>query len=444
MTNIHSASAGAALAALLGMAAAQAQTPTIQNSPSLPPAAPLSPVAPAEKPASGAEARPWAPPATFQDWANGIQTNLQIEAGITGNPENPNDGINFGHSFTDKANRPLLNQALLGIGRPLDPKATGYDVGFKLGLLYGSDARFTHTLGVFDHMIHDRNQLDVEEADVLMHAPWLFAGGIDFKAGIYPTPLGFETIDPKTNPFYSHSYIFNFGLPFKHTGILSTSHVSPLLDVYLGIDSGTNTSLGSGDNNGEPGGIVGFGLTMLGGNLTLLALSHMGPEDSTLNTPFGNSAMRYYNDVVLTWKATPKLTLTTEGNYVKETGFRAEGWGIAQYASYVLSDTLTLNGRAEIWRDNNNFFVSVPVNNLDVVNAERGLAANFYTAAAPTTYSEFTVGVTYAPQGLPKAVNTLLIRPELRYDRALNGTHPYGDGHDNGQFTLAADIILGF
>ncbi len=86
----------------------------------------------------------------------------------------------------------------------------------------------------------------------------------------------------------------------------------------------------------------------------------------------------------------------------------------------------------------------MPVSNLDFVNSERGLGANFYTAARPTTYSEVTVGVTYTPQGLPKSISTLAIRPELRYDDALNGTHPYGDGRDDGQFTLAADVILGF
>ncbi len=382
--------------------------------------------------------------ATLGQWASGIALGLQFDGGITGNFANPNDGINFGQLFTDKANRPLLNQVLFSVGRALDPKATGYDFGFKLALLYGSDARIIHTLGVFDQLIHDRNQFDVLEADALAHLPWLTSGGIDVRAGIYPTPLGFETIDPKGSPFYTHSYIFNYGLPFKHTGLLAEAHVTPLLDLYLGVDSGTNTSFGSGDNNDRPGGIAGFGLNMLGGNLTLLALTHIGAEDATLNTPFGNSALRYYNDAVLTWKATPKLTLTTEGNYVREDGFRAEGWGVAQYAGYVLSDAFTLNARAEVWRDNNNFFVSNPRGNLDYIRAERGALAFLLTSPAPTTYSDFTAGVTYTPQGLPKAISTLLIRPEIRYDRALNGTRPYNGGRDNGQFTLAADVILGF
>ncbi len=49
----------------------------------------------------------------------------------------------------------------------------------------------------------------------------------------------------------------------------------------------------------------------------------------------------------------------------------------------------------------------------------------------------------HTPPGRPKGVSTLAIRPALRYDRALNGTHLYGDDRD-GQFTLPADVILGF
>ena len=116
----------------------------------------------------------------------------------------------------------LLNQILFTANKPLDPKATDFDWGFKLQGMYGSDARYTHFLGELDRVNpDDRNQLDVVEANALLHLPVLFAGGIDLKAGQYSTPIGFETIDPSTNPFYSHSYIFQFGLPFKHTGILT-------------------------------------------------------------------------------------------------------------------------------------------------------------------------------------------------------------------------------
>ncbi len=407
-----------------------------------PPAQTLMPGNPSVTP----EDKPYVAPANLSEWASSIKLDFQGDAGITVNPAGPDNRRNFGRLFDDNSNRPVLNQFLVTLGRTVDPKATSPDVGFKLQLMYGSDARIVHTLGVFDQLIHDRNQIDIVEANVTVRLPGLFANGLDIKAGLYPTPLGVELIDPKTNAFYSHSYIFNYGLPYKHVGALATAHVSDLIDLYLGIDSGTNVAVGygNGDNNNRPGGIAGIGFNMLDGKLTVLALSHMGPENSKRNTPFANSAMRYYNDLAVVWKATDKLTLTTEGNYVREDGFRAEAWGIAQYASYALSDTVTLNGRAELYRDNTNFFVSTPVAERDYVALERGVFSRFILAPKPTTYTEFTAGLTYKPSWAPQQLSTLLIRPEVRYDQTLNNSRVYNDSKDRGAVTLAADVIIGF
>jgi len=390
--------------------------------------------------------KPYVAPADFKEWSSSIKLGFQGDAGIIINPSGPRNRRNFGRLFDDNSNRPVLNQFLVTLSRDVDPKATSPDVGFKLQLMYGSDARIVHTLGVFDQLIHDRNQLDIVEANVSVRLPDLFANGLDIKAGIYPTPLGVELIDPKTNAFYSHSYIFNYGLPYKHIGALATAHVSDLIDLYLGIDSGTNVAIGygSGDNNNRPAGIAGIGFNMLEGKLTVLALSHMGPENSKRNTPFANSAMRYYNDLAVVWKTTDKLTLTTEANYVREDGFRAEAYGIAQYASYTLSDTVMLNGRAEIYRDNTNFFVSTPVAERDYVALERGVFNRFITAPKATTYTEFTAGLTYKPSWTPSQLSTLLLRPEVRYDQTLNNSRVFNDGKGRGAVTLAADIILGF
>ncbi len=398
-------------------------------------------------PATAPAEKPYVAPANFGEWASSIKLNFQADGGIVVNTADPRSHRNFGQLFTDNSNRPTLNQLLFSVSRDVDPKATSIDVGFKLQLAYGSDSRITHTLGVFDQVIHDRNQIDIPEASISARFPTIFANGLDIKAGIYPTPLGVELIDPKTNAFYSHSYIFNYGLPFKHTGVLATAHVSDLVDIYGGIDSGTNTFIGygSGDNNNRPGGIAGFGLNLAEGKVVILALTHIGPEDSKRNTPFGNSALRYYNDASLVWKTTEALTLTTEVNYVREEGFKAEAYGVTQYAAYTLSDTVTLNGRAEVFRDNNNFFVSNPKGSLDYVNVQRGtLTTNFITAARPTTYGELTAGLTLKPGGMPAQLSTFLVRPELRYDRALNNSRAFNDGKDRGAFTLATDFVVGF
>jgi hypothetical protein len=387
-------------------------------------------------------------------WIDGIHLSAQIEGGITGNPDGPKN--NFGQLFTDKPNTVLLNQILLTANKPLDPKATGFDWGFKLQGMYGSDARYTQFLGELNRVNpYDRNQLDVVEANVLFHLPVLFEGGVDIKAGQYSTPIGFETIDPSTNPFYSHSYIFNFGIPLKHTGVLSISHVSGLLDVYLGADTGVNTTFGPlGDDNGAIAFLGGVNLTMMDGNLTVLALTHLGPENATRAlSPAGfnaNGYFRYLNDIIVTYKASTALTFTTEFNWVRDdfdgigtsgTPKSANGIGVAQYISYTLTDTLTLNGRAELYRDDNNFFVAAYQNNGSFVQAEQGFTAGTGALHA-TTYGALTAGVTYKPAGLPSVISGLLIRPEIRWDTDLGGQRAF-EGN-NSQVTIASDVVLTF
>jgi hypothetical protein len=45
---------------------------------------------------------------------------------------------------------------------------------------------------------------------------------------------------------------------------------------------------------------------------------------------------------------------------------------------------------------------------------------------------------------MPKPISSLNIRPELRYDRALNGTHPFNQSSDVDQFTVGVDCIFTF
>ncbi|MDR3531923.1 MAG: outer membrane beta-barrel protein [Rhodopila sp.] len=415
-------------------------------------------------PAATTEAAPPAaadaPPPGY--WINGIHLSAQLDAGFSLNPMRPSTGLNWGQLFTDHANQAQLNQLLLTANKPLDPKDPDYQWGFKLQFMYGSDARYTQFLGELNNVAPgDRYQLDVVEANVLAHLPILTEGGVDLKAGQYSTPLGYETIDPSTNPFYSHSYIFQFGLPFKHTGLLTTTHVNSLVDVYAGVDTGTNTTFGPlGDNNGAIGGIGGFGLNLMGGNLTILALSHVGPEQATrVLSPQGfnaNGEWRSYNDITITYKASDLLTLVTELNWVRDAyGFAnkpVNGFGGAEYAAYTLTDTLTLNGRVEVWRDDHNFFVASYSGNNDPVRVEQGLSPISNVYAAPggsTTYGALTLGVTYKPT-LPAPVTGLAIRPEVRWDHAFTSNNPFNQnppafnkGGANS-FTFGADAVLTF
>jgi hypothetical protein len=431
----------ASIAAIAPVANAQTAPP--------PSAAPAPPAAAAP----AAPAAPEAPPPGL--WINGIHFSAQLDAGIIGNPSGPSDGLNFGQTFTDHANQVQLNQLLLTANKPLDPKNSDYQWGFKAQVMYGSDARYTQFLGELKRVDpNQRYQLDVVEANVLLHTPWIGAGGMDWKIGQYPTPLGYETIDPSTNPFYSHSYIFQFGLPFKHTGGLAVTHINDMIDFYSGIDTGTNTTFGPlGDNNGAIGGIGGFNFTLMDGKLTILALTHFGPEDATRAlSPLGvnaNGQWRFYNDVLITYKYSDALTLVTETNLVRDDfgpfGQGANAFGIAQYASYALTDTVALNGRIEYFRDDHNFFVaSFPSNNSPIL-LQQGFTVPYLHVApgSNTTYGALTLGVTWKPE-VPAPITGLLVRPEIRWDHAFTNNHPFNAQTDNNSFTIGMDAVLTF
>lgn len=413
----------------LGAAAQTAPTPTPQSSPNV-------------QSGSTPQTSPAAPPAAAASpWASAITWGLQFDGGIQGNGDRPGDGLNFGRLFDDKANTPLLNQIQATLTRPINSSASGYDVGFTLQGTFGTDVRYLHYLGEFDDQT-SRYQATLLQANVLLHAPWLSTGGIDFKLGQFVTPIGYETIDPSTNPFYSHSYIFNFG-PFQHTGLLGEWHVTPTLDLYLQADTGESTTFEGGDNNGRPGGLVGFGLNNLaGGKLTVLVLSHMGPENSVYVDPDADGDMRYENDAVVTYKATSKLTFVTELNWQHdEIDGGVNNYGGAQYIEYQITPSVALNGRAEIYRDDDGFFVFAFPGNTDSVRSLGGRSNGSFNYGA-ATYSEFTAGLTYKPS-IPKLA-TLMVRPEIRWDKSFSGTRAFDGGTQTGNFTFGGDIVLGF
>jgi hypothetical protein len=117
---------------IAGIATAKAQTP-----------APATQTTTPSAPAS-AEPADQLPPGL---WIDGIHLSAQFDVGILGNPSGPADGLNFGHLFTDHANQVQLNQLLLTANKPLDPKNSDYQWGFKVQFMYGSDARYTQFLG---------------------------------------------------------------------------------------------------------------------------------------------------------------------------------------------------------------------------------------------------------------------------------------------------------
>lgn len=362
-----------------------------------------------------------------------------IDCGITFNPDSPQSNQNFGRLFDDRADEPLLNQVVINFERALVPQPGQFDWGFKLLFMYGSDARFIHSLGLFDRTANDTLQPDLVEAYLNLHFPVMTEGGLDLKLGKFVTLEGAETIDPRNNFFYSHTYIFNFGIPFNHTGALATFHASKLLDLYAGITRGVNASVD--DNNDSPAFHGGVGLNLLEGKLSALATTHIGPE-----TPSDNRHNRYLNDLTITAKPTKNFTSITDLNYIYDEAADATGYGVAQYFIYRINDVFSIGVRGEIWRDADAFYVASFAENDDALDGLRGGSVTIdprTVGGGRTTYGAVTLGLNIKPP-VPKPAASLVIRPELRFDRALNGTRPFNDSSDRNQFTAGIDVIITF
>jgi Putative beta-barrel porin-2, OmpL-like. bbp2 len=362
-----------------------------------------------------------------------------IDSGITFNPASPADNQNFGHFFDDRANEPLLNQAVINFERALAPQPGEFDWGFKLQLMYGSDARFIHSLGLFsDTAATSIVQPDLVEAYLNLHFPILSEGGLDLKLGKFVTLEGAETIDPRTNFFYSHTYIFDFGIPFNHTGALATFHATKWLDLMAGVTRGVNTSID--DNNDSLAFHGGVGLNFNEGKIVVAASTHIGPE-----TPNNNHDLRYLNAITTTWKITDKLTSITDLNYALDEVSDAEAYGIAQYFTYAINSWLTAGIRGEIFWDDDGFYVVSFADNHDPMRALGGEPTidPRTVGGGKTTYGAITAGVNIKPP-MPKPLAGLAIRPEIRYDRSLNNTRPFNNSSDRDQFTVGIDFILTF
>jgi hypothetical protein len=404
-----------------------------------------------------------------------------IEGGTNINPDDPDNNINYGQLFTDRSNTFRMNQAMATAQKDLDPAAAGLDWGFKAQLMYGTDSRYTHTFGLFDRATNSPYQFDVTELNGLAHLPVIFSGGVDVKAGIYSTPIGFEVIDSTGNFFYTHSYIFNFGIPLKHTGIQTVSHITDMIDLWAGVDTGVNSGapfFRATDNTSSGAFLGGIGINNPIPNLTILALAHIGAENGYVRnapapTAGRNSHVRQIYDVVTTYHLNDALTIANETNFIKDdlspgTGHPgATAEGSAFYGIYKLNDQLSFGARAEIFRDDQGFFVGAFQSNSAFLNSQRtptavGNVNNSAYNAGKMTYGALTLGANYTPPiALPGSLG-LVIRPEARWDHAWGGvagakpfdvtaasgasTSPAGtlNGTKNDQFLLSIDAIVSF
>jgi hypothetical protein len=90
----------------------------------------------------------------------------------------------------------------------------------------------------------ETNDFELQEAYLTYTAP--IGRGLLFKAGKFVTLVGAEVIESPLNYNVSRSFMFNYGIPFTHTGLLATYPFTDMVSLTGGVVNGWDNVV---DNN---------------------------------------------------------------------------------------------------------------------------------------------------------------------------------------------------
>jgi hypothetical protein len=371
----------------------------------------------------------------------GINIYGWIEGGYTGNLRN-NAGSGAGvltrpPGFTEEiGNHFELNQVAIRIEKLVDSKK--WDVGGLVEANFGTDANSTVTNGEELQTPGDNPgevpHIVFNQAYVDFNIP--VGNGLKIQAGRFYTLIGYESIDPRGNPLYSHSFLFN-AEPLTNTGVIATYNLNDQWAFEGGVTRGWNQS--TEDTNGSPDGIAQVTYTP-NKQWQFILNAEVGPE-----TAGDTSHYRTLINPIAVYQMTDKLKLAAEGLYIYDgsansdpftgvTHAYGDSYGVSLYGQYVINDYFTANVRGE-W-----LHTYVGTGGFNDSLGEFG-------GSVPTLNGyEVTLGVTITPMPKDPILQNISIRPEFRYDVSEDHLFAVGDGSSTyrDQYTLAADVIVKF
>jgi len=342
------------------------------------------------------------------------------ETGFTGRLTGGQDTLPLRAFEARRPNNLREHQLRLTFDRPYDNKKD-FDVGGRIDGLFGGDAMLTHSPGLFEHAGRGDGDAwaDLLQAYAQM---WFKTGsesGLEVTSGKFVTTHGLEVIDAVGNPLYSHSYLFDFAIPFTHTGVKANYVFNSQFSAYLAVVEGWETF---NDNNNAHSYMTGLAWTsdqkVEGKSRDALYLNLItGPEQSDDVNNY-----RTVLDTTFTHWWTGRLSQSVNADYGVEqdvSGIDCARWyGLAHYLSYVFDDRFTGVWRAEWFRDDG--------------GSRTGFDGSAY---------ETTLGLNVTPWPADRVLKNLLLRPELRWDFA-DGEFFGGDRRN--QLTAAVDCVFKF
>jgi len=342
------------------------------------------------------------------DVKKALGISFYLQGGYTYNTGNPASQENDLRVFDHKADSFGLDLAQIVITKDV---TTPDSSGFKIKLSSGETAKWIHARGLSGAALtssqagEGTDAFDVTEAYVSYLAP--LGKGLRFDLGKMATYFGAEVIEAKDNANYSRSLLFNYAIPFTHTGLKMGYGFTDALSVSAHVCNGWDNAT---DNN--KGKSLGLSIGITPAESFAAVLNYMaGPEqDNMTRNP------RKLADAVVTIKPTKKLALilnydsATEKMGVVSTGEDAKWSGAAGIIKYDLTDKYSLSVRAESFDDKN--------------GVRTGTAQKL---------TEYTVTPEIRLNG------GLILRPEYRHD--ASNVYSFKAGEKKSQDTIALGVM---
>jgi len=134
-----------------------------------------------------------------------------------------------------------LNVVGLTLEKPLDEDT--WSAGYKTELIFGPDAVNYNTSA--NAIFTTDNDFAVKQAYVALRAP--VGNGLDFKVGVFDTPIGYESFTGYRNPNYTRSYGYTIA-PTQHTGVLASYQFNEVIGVSAGVANTLSAGINARSN----------------------------------------------------------------------------------------------------------------------------------------------------------------------------------------------------
>ena len=290
-----------------------------------------------DQPAAPAAAAP-TPPAP--KWYDELAFNAYVSAGYLYNTNQPSTRVNQLRPLDSPSNSFIINVAELSVQKAVaDPGSLGFRTDLTFGGLYPP---VTVSKGDIP------GNFDLRQAFASWVAP--VGSGLRFDVGKFVTPLGYEVLDGYDgyNDNNSRSFLFNYAIPFTHTGVKASYAFSSTASAMVGVVNGWDATVAQT----KPKSFIGQ-----------IALTPIAPLTVYLNyvggwePVSGRNVFRQVFDAVVALKATEHLTVAVNGDFGTEDGTStvtpgdtAKWYGAAGYIRYEVG-SFGIALRGEYFKD---------------------------------------------------------------------------------------------